>query len=62
MYTLNTKKIFAISFLILLSLSIATPQVYRLKVTQGINVTKDNFLNNEFQSYRIKQSTGCCCS
>ncbi|MDQ6723961.1 MAG: hypothetical protein M3Z01_06830, partial [Thermoproteota archaeon] len=58
MSVINTKKTFAISFLIFLSLSLSTSQVYRLNVIQGINASKDNTVNDAFQNYRSNIDQG----
>ena len=61
MSVINTKKTFAISFLIFLSLSLSTSQVYRLNVTQGINASKDNTVNDAFQNYKSNIDQGHPC-
>ncbi len=52
MYIITPKKIFFISFVILLLFSITIAQVYKLNSIQAINTFKDNLVNDAFHNYK----------
>ncbi len=52
MSIITPKKIFFISFVILLLFSITIAQVYKLNSIQAINTSKDNLVNDAFHNYK----------